>query len=338
MRLGRDYWYPIALSKQLKPGRMVTAQFSADSIVIVRTSAGKLFALEDRCAHRQVPLSLGSVVGESLRCSYHGRCFGADGQCSSESLEKLEARLPSVRAYPVKEHAGLIFVFPGDPTQQHVTPMPSLSEAHSHAYLSIPFQREVRCHYSFLHENLIDMSHQVLHRRWTGNFRPKLLRTRSDGNSVEAVYSADLQGGSRLLRLLPGAVIRLQHPKAPGRKESAQNEATISTDYPYQSLVLRTSGVREPIIRLWNAYIPVGEREDVTRPVGLLLVRRPIVPGLLSALKPILLGIALRIFEEDRKMMELEQRAYDLQGSDQTREEAPFLLDLRQLLRDRGLG
>ena len=41
-------------------------------IEFVRPEAGRVFALEDRCAHRQVKLSAGVVAGCTVRCGYHG--------------------------------------------------------------------------------------------------------------------------------------------------------------------------------------------------------------------------------------------------------------------------
>jgi phenylpropionate dioxygenase-like ring-hydroxylating dioxygenase large terminal subunit len=338
VRLARNYWYPVALSKELKRNQMVATQFSADPIVVVRTSAGRLFALEDRCAHRQVPLSRGSVVGERVQCSYHGRSYDAQGTCSLSRVERPEVQAPGVRSYPVREELGLIFVFPGDPSRAADVPLPDLPEAQSEVFVSIPFRRQVRCHYSFLHENLMDMSHQVLHRRWTGDFRPTLLRMRSTHRSVEVDYSAELRAGSALLRLLPGAVIRFQKGKRLSVEARAEDEVTIATDYPYQSLVFHRAGIAEPILKLWNAYIPVGVQEKITQPIGVLVVRRPTLPGLLFLLRPLLLSIAQRIFEEDREMMELEQNAYDQQGTDRTREDAPFLSELRRVLLTRGVG
>jgi len=67
-----DHWYPLAWSREVKPGRAHGVQFAGDPIVLVRTQTGKIFALEDRCAHRQVPLHAGVVDGESIRCCYHG--------------------------------------------------------------------------------------------------------------------------------------------------------------------------------------------------------------------------------------------------------------------------
>ena len=66
-----DHWYPLAWSDELKPGKTFAAQFAGEPIVLVRPQNGALFALEDRCAHRQIPLSRGTVDGCTLRCCYH---------------------------------------------------------------------------------------------------------------------------------------------------------------------------------------------------------------------------------------------------------------------------
>ena len=67
-----DYWYPAAWSRELKAGKTFAASFAGEPIVLARPIDGPVFALEDRCAHRQVPLSKGVVDGCSIRCCYHG--------------------------------------------------------------------------------------------------------------------------------------------------------------------------------------------------------------------------------------------------------------------------
>ena len=57
------------------------------------------------------------------------------------------------------------------------------------------FSRTVRCHYSFMHENLLDMNHQFLHRGVLGKIRPNLLGYDSGPRSVEARYRFTHGGG-----------------------------------------------------------------------------------------------------------------------------------------------
>src|SRR5262245_25311603 len=110
-----DYWYPVAWSRQIKPGKMLPCRYAGESIAVIRGQDGNLFALEDRCAHRQVPLTHGVVQGCSVKCGYHGWTYDAQGACTDVPYLG-KASLPNgVKAYPCREIDGLIFIFAGDP-------------------------------------------------------------------------------------------------------------------------------------------------------------------------------------------------------------------------------
>jgi len=65
------------------------------------------------------------------------------------------------------------------------TPLPSLGCAGSSAYKTRRYAREIACHYSFMHENLMDMNHQFLHRRVMGQIRARTLGRRHGDDWVE---------------------------------------------------------------------------------------------------------------------------------------------------------
>src|SRR5271154_4141157 len=67
-----DHWYPIAWSEQVKPGKMLACHYAGEPVAVIRGTDAKLFALENRCAHRQVPLTRGVVQGCTVKCGYHG--------------------------------------------------------------------------------------------------------------------------------------------------------------------------------------------------------------------------------------------------------------------------
>ena len=52
-----------------------------EPIVFFRTEDGAPVALEDRCAHRHLPLSMGKLVGDRLQCHYHGLQYDTAGRC-----------------------------------------------------------------------------------------------------------------------------------------------------------------------------------------------------------------------------------------------------------------
>jgi renierapurpurin 18,18'-hydroxylase len=110
---------------------------------------------------------------------------------------------------------------------------------------------------------------------------------------------------------------------------------TIRTEYPYQTLRIWTSG-DEPVMHLWVAYTPVDAQQKTNRTFGLLSVRRPKIPGLLQLVWPFLVRFTVRIFAEDRAIVEMEQIAHDKQGADWNQEVFPPIRGLRALLRARG--
>jgi phenylpropionate dioxygenase-like ring-hydroxylating dioxygenase large terminal subunit len=322
-----DHWYPLAWSRELKPGRTYATHFAGDPVVLVRPKDGAVFALEDRCAHRQVPLSKGVVAGCAIRCCYHGWTYDAGGRCIDVPYLG-KGKLPNgVRSYPCLEQDGLVFIWPGDPAA--TTPLPRLGSVADRAFKTRRFGREVRCHYSFMHENLMDMNHQFLHRRQMGQISPRYLGRRVGENWLEIDYTFARTGGKQPLG--EAAIL--------GRRSSASSQPkdlmTIRTEYPYQTLKIWTSG-DEPVMDLWIAYVPVDAEQRVNRTFGLLSVRRPKIPGLLDAAWPVLVWFTERIFAEDRAIVEMEQAAHDRQGADWNQEVFPVIHELRALLAANG--
>ena len=126
-----DSWYLGALSADLKPGAQFRRIILGQPVVLGRTGAGEVFALRDVCPHRLVPLSAGQQVdtdGEpTLQCPYHGWRFGTDGGCrlmpSLTEADTLDVSRVKVRAYPVYEAHGMVFVYVADNPRGEAVPM-----------------------------------------------------------------------------------------------------------------------------------------------------------------------------------------------------------------------
>src|SRR5215469_16070505 len=228
-----DFWYPVALSGSVRKKKTFAATFAGERIALYRGESGTVYALEDRCAHRQVPLSMGVVEGDVLRCCYHAWAYRGNGRISQiPYLPKGVDRPPrGVRAYPAREAYGLVFVFPGDPQKAAAQALPELPEFASGKHKTMTFSRTVRCHYSFMHENLLDMNHQFLHRGIVGRIQPKLLGYESGPQSVEARYLFTHAGGKKNR----GASLLARDGVGGG---TSPDVITIRTAYPYQTLRL----------------------------------------------------------------------------------------------------
>jgi phenylpropionate dioxygenase-like ring-hydroxylating dioxygenase large terminal subunit len=101
-----NYWYPIILAAELKT-KPKAARLLGRDIVLFRDN-GKLYALDDRCPHRGVKLSLGQCQYKgsgTISCPYHGWTFdGATGNPVAALMEGRDSpivRKINVSTYPV---------------------------------------------------------------------------------------------------------------------------------------------------------------------------------------------------------------------------------------------
>ena len=115
----RNYWYPAMPSRRLKR-KPVGLQMLGEKVMIFRYG-GKCYALEDRCPHRGVPLSVGrcEFPGTStISCAYHGWTYDlTTGECVGAVTDGPDSPIVGkvgVRTYPVEERKGLVWVYIGD--------------------------------------------------------------------------------------------------------------------------------------------------------------------------------------------------------------------------------
>src|SRR5579875_905600 len=330
--LDPDFWYPFARSRDVKTGKTLSVSFAGDEIVLVRPEVGAPYALEDRCSHRQVPLSLGVVNGEQLQCGYHCWAYDRTGACVSIPYLNRGRTLPNgVRSYACREAYGFVWVFPGDQDLAGDVPLPRLPYYGDRRYKFRVLDREIACHYSFMHENLMDMNHQFLHRSLMGRIRAKLLDVREGEDWLEADYSFARTDGKQSFaeRLIIGTSDDAKYADL----------MTIRTGYPYQTLQYWTDGKRDepPALDLWNAYIPTDRAQQRNHTYGLIMVQKPPIPGVIHLLWPFITLFTEGIFGQDRAIVEAEQRALERQGADLNNEVFPIIQSLKALLARRGV-
>ena len=326
-----NFWYPVARSKDLKHGKTLPVTFAGEPIVLARTESGELFALENRCAHRQIPLHHGVVGDATLKCAYHGWEYDVGGKCVSVPyIDTCKVKPNNVRHYPSREAYGLIFIFPGDAARAQSQAFPDVPSEGDPHYKTRYLDRRVDCHYSFMHENLMDMNHQFLHRRLMGGIRTIFLGMRHGDTWIEADYTFTRAAGKQPL----GEFFMLG--KRPKAEVGERDLMTIRTEYPYQTLKFWTAGSEQPALDLWNAYIPIDHLQRINHTFGLMMIRRPGIPGVIELFWPFIVWFTNGIFTEDRWICELEQAAFDAQGADRNQEIFPAIRGLRKVLVDNG--
>lgn len=124
MRYVRNAWYVVAWSTEV--GRdPVSRRVGDDPLVLFRTQDGTAVCLTDRCAHRGYPLSAGRVVDDPVECGYHGFTFAGDGACTRVPGQSTIPGKARVRAYPLHEKDGWVWVWTGAPPSPTRSPCPT---------------------------------------------------------------------------------------------------------------------------------------------------------------------------------------------------------------------
>ena len=147
-------------------------------LVLYRGADGVAFALLDRCAHRNAPLSLGSVdAAGHLACPYHGWRFDGSGAC--RDVPGLTAGSPAsvgrrVPAFAAREQDGFVWVWAREGARPTADP-PRIPHIDDAAYLTVIREYDVECTLHAALENALDVPHTAFVHR--GDFRGKESRT-----------------------------------------------------------------------------------------------------------------------------------------------------------------
>ncbi|MDR0480284.1 MAG: Rieske 2Fe-2S domain-containing protein [Gallionellaceae bacterium] len=114
-KLLRKFWLPIELSENIEVNAAIPVKVLAEELTLYRGASGALHLVGGRCTHRRTLLHTGWVVGEEIRCIYHGWQFNATGACVHRPAE-VDTGMPRTKidAYPVREYQGLVFAYLGE--------------------------------------------------------------------------------------------------------------------------------------------------------------------------------------------------------------------------------
>lgn len=165
------YWYVVALSEELSPGKVVRRKVLGEWLAVYRGEDGRPAVLRDRCMHRAAPLSEGKVIGGCLRCPYHGWQYDAEGQVTaipSEGVDFKQTRGRRTTAFPVREQDGYVYTCLDAEAAKAVEPfkMPRWGEP---GWASLRLVNRFRNDVTNCAENFIDVPHTVFVH--TGIFR-----------------------------------------------------------------------------------------------------------------------------------------------------------------------
>jgi nitrite reductase/ring-hydroxylating ferredoxin subunit len=151
-------WYCLGLSRDLAAGQVWRRTLAGQELVVFRTATGQLASLGAYCPHLGADLGVGGKVeGETIRCPFHGFCFGADGSCTSTPYGKRVPPAAKAKTIVVQEKHGLVFGWhgaAGEPPSFDIDDvgMDNWTDWREHVF-------ELRGHPQEIAENSVDFGH-----------------------------------------------------------------------------------------------------------------------------------------------------------------------------------
>ncbi len=129
-------------------------------MVLFRSPEGGVAALDDRCCHKDLPLSCGSVEQRGIRCGYHGLLYDKSGTCIEiPGQERIPAKA-RVNSYPLRERNQILWVWIGNqPGGQPDTDPPEYAFHDDPRFQFGGDRYHYEAPYQLIHDNLLDLSH-----------------------------------------------------------------------------------------------------------------------------------------------------------------------------------
>mgnify|MGYP001182728992 CR=1 FL=1 len=154
----RNCWYIAATLDEIG-NAPIGRTFLDEPVVLFRDGDGKIAALEDRCCHRQLPLSMGRVVGGRLQCGYHGLEFDRSGACVKVPGQNRVPPGAAVRRYPLQERHDWLWIWMGDAAAADPALIPDVYWRDDPGWEAWGAHWNVGCAYDLLIEIQLDNTH-----------------------------------------------------------------------------------------------------------------------------------------------------------------------------------
>lgn len=151
-------WYVAATSDEVGRG-LLARTVLGQPVVIYRLRSGEIAALEDRCPHRSLPFSYGTLSGDEVVCGYHGMAFGADGRCLRVPSQENVPYGARARSFPVRNEPPFVWIWLGHPATSTLADPSALPWLANPGWDTFGETMMVDANYLLLHENALDLTH-----------------------------------------------------------------------------------------------------------------------------------------------------------------------------------
>jgi phenylpropionate dioxygenase-like ring-hydroxylating dioxygenase large terminal subunit len=164
-----NHWYVAAWSSEIERKPLARTLLN-DPVVLYRTEDNRVIAMEDRCPHRQLPLSMGKLVGDKLQCHYHGFQFDPLGKCVRIPGQEAIPSSAFARTFPVVERYRWVWIWMGDPALADPDLIPDYHWMEDENWGAKGTYLHVQANWQLIVDNLLDLTHLAfVHETTIGN-------------------------------------------------------------------------------------------------------------------------------------------------------------------------
>lgn len=307
----RNVWYVAAFSSEIAPGETLGRKYLGESVVVFRTESGEIGALEDRCSHRAMPLSVGHVAGENVRCCYHGVEFDKRGTCTRIPNQTRIPAAANIRSYPVVEKNSLIWIWMGEASEADPSKIIDNPEHSDPRWSWRPYSFHVKSNWQLLVDNIMDLTHVPY------------IHARTIGGNPEQHFSAETKvefDGRKIamIRHMPNSIPPKSYVDAGGFKGRVDRWQEVRFE-PALGMVLRVNaggcdagtgayeGKRDHGFMLVNVHCVTPETENTTHYLWSICT----TASQESGVPEILFDQFFDTITEDEQTLEAQQRRID---------------------------
>jgi phenylpropionate dioxygenase-like ring-hydroxylating dioxygenase large terminal subunit len=154
-------WFRVAYSDEVAAGEVKPLAYFGTRLVLFRTEEGEPKVLDAYCPHLGADLGVGGrVEGEAIRCPFHAWLWDGDGNCRDIPYAKKIPAKAKMRAWPVAEKNGVIFVHHHAERQPPSYEIPELPQLASSDWRAPHIRHwKVRARWLDMNENCVDIAH-----------------------------------------------------------------------------------------------------------------------------------------------------------------------------------
>jgi nitrite reductase/ring-hydroxylating ferredoxin subunit len=106
-------WFPICLSSELAVNQVRGETFLDGKVVVFRGEDGRARVMSAYCPHLGADLSIGTVVGNHVKCAFHHWQFDERGVCAKTGIGDPAPTAARLFKFPTQERFGIVWAFNG---------------------------------------------------------------------------------------------------------------------------------------------------------------------------------------------------------------------------------